>query len=160
MSPTTLPAWDYNLTEGLGATLDPAHFAFLVKNTTVRGTITDGSAKAVSGMTVSLRRCNDSVGAVGSVTPNPARDYGADGLPGGGDDVVSCNDGAVDYLGTTQNATTNASGVFEFGGLTEGVYEVIPQPTTVGTFTTSTPAARLYFTLGSGDIESATFTVS
>jgi hypothetical protein len=155
-----LPAWDYDLTEAVnvGAAQGDASFtdySFLYRNTTVRGTASLGGGDAVEGMTVSARRCDDSIGAM---SPAPARDFGGDGLPGGGDDVVAC----ADFLGTTMTVTTNASGVFEFTGLTEGVYEVIPAPTTApgGTYNTSTPEARLYLTVGNGDIESATFTIS
>lgn len=138
-----LPRWNYNTSSLTASPIGDPDFTFLYRNTTVRGTAATGAAVAVAGMTVSLRRCNVSTGAA---SPPPV----VDGV------TVFC----TSYLGTTVNTTTDASGVFTFAGLTEGVYEITPIPNTVGVFTTSTPAQRLYITVGTGDIETGTFTIS
>jgi hypothetical protein len=136
-SPAVLPRWDYNNSVADGGYL-PASFTFLYKNTVVKGTITTGASVAVANMTVSMRRCNVSAGAV---SPPVAG---------------SC----TTYLGTTINTVTDATGTFTFSGLTEGVYEITPIPNTVGSFTASAPAQVLYLTVGNGDVESRTFVVS
>ena len=102
------------------------------------GTPVSGGA-GVAGMTVSVRRCNTSAGS----TSPPA----AGGV-------------CTTYLGTTINVVTDANGDFALTDLVEGVYEVRPQPTTVAGFTISVPATALYITVGNGDVEDATFTIS
>ena len=136
-TPAVLPRWDYNNSVADGGYL-PASFTFLYKNTVVRGTATTGASVAVAGMTVSMRRCNVSAG---SVSPPVAG---------------SC----TTYLGTTINTVTDATGAFEFTGLTEGVYEITPLPNTVGGFTVSAPAQVLYLTVGNADIESRSCVIS
>jgi hypothetical protein len=140
-----LPSWNYNNSSMTASAIGVPDFTFLFRNTTVQGTATTGAAVAVAGMTVSMRRCNVSTGAA---SPPPA----VAPLPAG--------PGCSSYLGTTINTVTDATGRFIFTGLTEGVYEITPIPNTVGVFTTSTPAQRLYLTVGSGDIETGTFTIS
>jgi hypothetical protein len=140
--PSTLPRWDYDNTVVDGGFL-PANFAFLFKNTVVKGKVQTGAAAAVAGMTVSMRRCNVSTGS----TSPPVAVNGT---------TIRC----TTYLGTTVNAVTDAAGEFSFSGLIEGVYEVTPQPGTAAGFTTSAPAQALYRTVGNGDIEDITFTVS
>ncbi|MEZ4423089.1 MAG: carboxypeptidase regulatory-like domain-containing protein [Gemmatimonadota bacterium] len=126
---TTLPRWDYGQTQGNFVT--PSHFTFLFDNTTARGTIVDGAAAPVAGMTVTLRRCKDSAGATSPPTAGTCTTY----LPG-----------------APQNVATDANGQFEFTGLQEGVYEITPNPVTAG-FATVTPASLLYLLVDSGDIE-------
>ena len=151
-TPNTLPRWNYSTSEGDGGIL-PNNFTFLFKNTTVSGTVQTGAAAGVQGMTVSLRRCDDSMNAA---SPPVAVDPdGPDNVAGNADDI-RCST----FLGTTQNAVSDASGKFSFTGLIEGVYQVTPQPGTVGGFTTSNPSAMLYLTVGNADVEDATFTVS
>lgn len=140
-----LPAWNYNTSSLTASAIGDPDFTFLYRNTTVQGTAVTGAAVAVAGMTVSMRRCNVSTGAA---SPPPA----VAPLPAG--------PGCSSYLGTTINTVTDATGKFIFTGLTEGVYEITPIPNTVGVFTTSLPAQRLYLTVGAGDIETGTFTIS
>jgi hypothetical protein len=131
-----LPRWDYNTSAGDGD-MDVADFMFLYKNTTVKGTVLDGST-GIAGMTVSLRRCNTSTG----VQSPP--------ISG------TC----TTYLGTTVTTQSDSNGVFTFSNLTEGVYEITPLPNSVGSYTTSVPVHRLYVTLGSGDIEDGSFSIN
>ena len=77
-----------------------------------------------------------------------------------GPQPVTVNTICTTYLGTTTNQVTDSTGAFNFSGLVEGVYEVTPQPGTVGGYTTANPAAALYYTLGSADVEDYTFTAS
>ncbi|HSM60761.1 MAG TPA: hypothetical protein VK849_08185, partial [Longimicrobiales bacterium] len=95
----------------------------------------------IAGMTVSLRRCNVSTGAVSPPQTAVAQ---------------TC----TSYLGSTVTAVSDANGVATFSDLIEGVYQIAPQPGTVGTYTTSTPASTLYITTGSADVESAVFIIS
>ncbi|MEZ4414887.1 MAG: SdrD B-like domain-containing protein [Gemmatimonadota bacterium] len=124
-----LPRWDYSQTQGNFVT--PSHFTFLYDNTTARGTIVDGAAAPVAGMTVTLRRCKDSAGSTSPPTAGTCTTY----LPG-----------------APQNVATDASGQFVFSNLEEGVYEVTPNPVTAG-FATVTPASLLFLMVDNGDIE-------
>lgn len=135
-----LPRWDYEISAGDGDD-DVADFMFLYKNTTINATVQTGAAVKIAGMTVSLRRCNVSTGAVSP--PQTAVDQ-------------TC----TTYLGSTVTAVSDANGVATFSDLIEGVYQIAPQPGTVGTYTTSAPASTLYITIGSADVESATFIIS
>ena len=136
-TPAVLPRWNYNTSMVDGGWL-PTNMTFLFKNTVVSGTALNG-ATAVPGMTVSMRRCNVSAGALSPPTPGGV---------------------CTTYLGTTINVVTDANGDFILTGLVEGVYEVRPQPTTVAGFTSSVPATALYITVGNGDVEDATFQIS
>jgi copper chaperone CopZ len=140
-TPATLPRWDYNNSAGIGALANPTHFMFLYKNTKAIGTVKTGGGVAIAGMTVSLRRCNVSAGATSPpTTPGPQ----------------TC----TSYLGTTVNVVSDASGAFTFDNLTEGIYEIRPQPTTVAGWNTSTPSTTLYLLVGNGDIESLNFVIA
>ncbi|HSW31116.1 MAG TPA: carboxypeptidase regulatory-like domain-containing protein [Longimicrobiales bacterium] len=154
-TPATLPRWDYANSAGVGALADPTHFMFLYKNTIARGTVktagVDGIAGtaddvAIAGMTISLRRCNTS-------PVNPAVGYAQSPPSAAGGTCIT-------YLGTTANMVSDASGAFEFANLTEGIYEIRPQPTTVAGWNTSVPAQTLYLTVGNGDIEALNFVIS
>ncbi len=136
-TPATLPEWDYATTTP--AVAGAADFLFLAKNTIAKGIVKDnGTGDPIEGMTVSLRRCNASAG--------PAKP------PAAG----TC----TTYLGTTQTTTTDATGAFEFDNLEEGVYQISPQPGTVGTYTTSVPADALYLQQNPGDVETLTYMIS
>ena len=54
--------------------------------------------------------------------------------------------------------STDATGEFAFNSMEEGVYEVVPDPGSVGGIS-STPDAALYRLVGDGDEESSTFVV-
>ncbi len=152
-TPNPLPRWNYNTSHPDHGHL-PNNFTFLYKNGTATGTITNAAGgAAIAGMTVSLRRCDNSVGSASP--PNPVDPDGADNIAGNGDDVR-----CITFLGTTQNAVTDASGVFTFSSLIEGVYEVTPQPGTVGGFTNANPSARLFRIVGNGDVETGSFTAN
>jgi len=137
-SPATLPRWNYNTSAADGGYL-PNNFTFIFNNTIVKGTVKTGGGVAISGMTISLRRCNTSAGSTS---------------PPSGAGVCTT------YLGSTTNMTSDAAGAFQFSNLVEGVYEVRPQPTTVAGWTTSTPAQILYITVGNADVENYNFVIS
>jgi hypothetical protein len=137
-TPTTLPRWDYANSAGIGVLANPAHFMFLYKNTTAKGTVQTAGAVKIAGMTISLRRCNVSAGAVSPPVAGVC----------------------TSYLGTTVNTSSLADGTFQFDNLTEGVYEIRPTPTTVAGWNFSAPATALYLTIGNGDIENLIFTIS
>ena len=73
--------------------------------------------------------------------------------------VDACS-GATPYFVGQTNVLTDATGTFTFSGLSEGVYEVIPVPSTVSPYTTAAPAGGMYLTVGSGDIETLAFVIS
>lgn len=147
-TPAKLPEWDYSTTAPVGGTGSAADFLFLANNTVATGVVQDSvSGKGVAGMTISLRRCDVSVGAA---KPPKAEDLGPDGIRGTADDVVACQS----YLGTTATTVTDSTGTFTFNNLQEGVYEITPQPGTVGSYTFSDPVREVYLQQNPGDVES------
>jgi hypothetical protein len=146
LAPPKLPVWDYNNTAFLGGTGSVADFIHLANNTLAKGMVVDNvTSKGVANMTVSMRRCKVSTGAAKppvAVTAGPP--------------VVGC----TQYLGTTVNTVTDSTGAFSFANLQEGVYEITPQPTTVGSYTTSTPSQALYLQKNDADVETLTFKVN
>jgi hypothetical protein len=148
--PTTLPRWNYTLSQADGG-YQPANFVFLYKNTVVKGTVQTVGLVGIPGMTVSLRRCE--ISTADTPAPNTLTALS-------GPQTVTVNTKCTTYLGTTVNTVTDANGDFQFSGLIEGVYEVSPAPGTVGGYTASNPAQAVYYTLGSADVETLTFTAS
>lgn len=134
-TPATLPLWDYD--ESKGNFVEPSHFTFLFANTTARGFVRDAAANPVAGVTVTLRRCDDSTG--GSSPPQPG----------------TC----TSYAGLVVNAVTTSTGAFTFANIEEGIYEITPNPVTAG-YTTSTPVSRLFKLVGTGDIEEGNYVVN
>jgi len=152
-----LPEWDYGESKvNFGST---THFTFLFKNGVVKGQVTNAGV-GVSGMTVSLRRCDDST--ANAPAPNTL-------TTNSGPQPVTANTKCTTYLGTTVNTVTDSNGNFEFSSnstattttsIIEGVYEITPQPGTVGGFTSASPAQMLFLTSGNADTEVGNFTVS
>ncbi len=118
----------------------PSHFTFLYSNDVAQGTVEDGSGDPVAGMTVTLMRCLTSAGS----TKPPSAGTCTANFPGF----------------TAVNAVTDADGKFSFPNLTEGVYQITPNPSTVAGYTASTPTSALYRLVGANDIEDRTFVVN
>jgi hypothetical protein len=141
-----LPAWNYNTSAILNGT--DANFTFLYANTEVRGTIkklSDGTT-AVAGVTVTAKRCHTATTAVLTRFSGPINASGADFCTA--------------YFSGSMSTLTDASGVFSFANLTEGIYEVTVLPGSLAPYTTIDRSPVLYWTLGSGDIESAAYLIS
>jgi hypothetical protein len=136
-TPTPLPRWDYNTSTVFFDAR--TNFTFLFNNTRATGVITTGAGVAVSGMTVTLRRCDDSAGATSPPAAGTCTTY-FPGFP-------------------TTTAVTDATGTFSFPNLQEGVYEVTPNAASAG-LTAVAPVQRLFLLVGSGDIERGDFTAS
>ena len=143
-----LPAWNY--ATSVGSNLTDANFTFLYSNTVVKGTTLTGAGVAVAGMTVTLRRCYNA-------TLTNLTNFSGPKPQAAGVDACS---GATPYFVGQTNVLTDATGTFTFSGLSEGVYEVIPVPSTVSPYTTAAPAGGMYLTVGSGDIETLAFVIS
>jgi hypothetical protein len=135
-TPVPLPRWDYDASTGLNTA--PTNFTFLYRNTTARATVTTAAGVPVSGMLVTIRRCNVSAGSTS---------------PPSGPSV--CTSYQTSFAPITM--ATNALGVVDFTNLLEGVYEVRPQPTTAA-FSSTAPSSALYRLVGAGDVEAFTFT--
>jgi len=127
-----LPYWLYG--NANVAFDDPAHFTHLFNNTIVRGVVNDGAASPVAGVTATLRRCLVAAGFTSPPTAGACTTFHPD---------------------APMNASTDASGMFEFIDLQEGVYQVTINPATGG-FATATPGTLLYIMKDSGDIEQPT----
>jgi hypothetical protein len=144
----SLPTWDY--ATSVGSNLTDANFVFLSSNTTVAGTAKTGGGVAVPGMKVTIKRCFTSTW--GTLTKNS----GPQAVGGG-------NTCAGDYFTVPAQwtSTTDATGTFSVPNLSEGVYEVTPDLTSlVFPLTTSTPLAAMYVTVGANDLESFDFVIS
>ncbi len=128
-----LPRWDYD--NSVIVPTDRPHMTFLYNNGTATGTVVDGSADPVEGMTVSIRRCETA----------PA---GAKSPPQAGGTCTTYDAGFA-----TVNVVTDANGDFTFSNLLEGNYEVRIQPTTKAGFTSSNPSTALYQIVGLADVE-------
>jgi hypothetical protein len=163
----SLPAWNY-ANPNAPSNLAPANFTFLYANTVVRGTVKKQAAgnAAVPNMTVTLQKCYTSTANLpGSLLTNVSGPMPDDA------GATTCN---TFFISGTLNTTTNASGNWEFTGLREGVYRVVPQLGSVvpayaqfvgvSTNFAASPGADdnragLFLTVGSGDIESLDFQV-
>ena len=140
-TPTSLPAWDYSNSAVLfnGRTV----FTFLFNNTKAFGVIkmTVGGA-VVPNMSVTLRRCLTSAGAVKPPAgPALCTTYMPLAAPNAGPTTVS----------------TDATGTFTYNNLQEGVYEIVPNAASVN-LTSTTPTSRLFLQSGSQDIERGDYT--
>jgi len=141
-----LPAWNYNTSAVLNG--NDANFTFLYANTEVRGTIkklSDGTTP-VAGVTVTAKRCHTATTAVLTRFSGPINASGADFCSG--------------YFSGAMSTTTDATGTFSFMNLAEGIYEVIVLPGSLAPYTTINRSPVLYWTLGSGDIETAAYLIS
>ncbi len=138
LTPVKLPVWDYDNTTLKAGTGSAADFIHLAKNTVAKGFVKTAGGVGIAGMTISLRRCETTGGAV----KPPA--------------AGTC----TTYLGTTVTTVSDSTGAFSFNNLEEGEYQISPQPGTVGAYTTSSPAAALYLQKNPADIETLTFTIS
>jgi hypothetical protein len=136
-NPSPLPRWDYATSTVFfdGRT----NFTFLYNSTKATGVITTSAGTAVAGMTVTLRRCDDSAGATSPPAAGNCTTYFPGSVP--------------------ITTATDATGTFNFTNLQEGVYEVTPAPASAG-LTAVAPAMRLFLLVGAGDIERGDFTAS
>jgi hypothetical protein len=143
----SLPTWNYQTS--VGSNLTDANFVFLANNTTVAGTAKTGAGVAVPDLKLTAKRCYTATWTALTKNSGPV-------AQGAGDNCITYFTVPVSWT-----ATTDASGAFSFPNLTEGVYEVVPDLTTlVAPLTTSTPTGAMYVTVGSSDLESFNFVIS
>jgi hypothetical protein len=145
-----LPRWNYNLNTTLVDGND-ADFTFLYANTQVKGIIKSAIVNApyaigdaITGMTVTLRRCHAATTTVLTAFSGPI--------------AAAAGDLCTAYYPGQINVTTDATGTFTFANLVEGIYEVVPNASTVAGFAgiVAPNNTMLYWTSGSGDIETFT----
>jgi hypothetical protein len=131
------PRWSYtlgtavadggNLGAGAGpnatnaaSTIAPANFVHLFNNGTVKGAVKVGTT-AVSGVRVTITRCQTT-----SLTPSP----------GHAGECTTKHGSPSAYI---KNADTDASGLYTFSSMLEGVYQIEVLPATAGYTTVVTP---------------------
>jgi protocatechuate 3,4-dioxygenase beta subunit len=158
-----LPAWNYANLASM-TNIAPANFTFVYANTVVQGKVLKQAAgnAPVAGMTVQMQKCFTVTFAGTTLTT----------VSGPRPDVA--NNKCTAYLPGVSTTVTDAAGAFQFTGLREGVYRVIPLGGTVvpayanyvgvATGFAASPGANdneagLFLTSGSGDIESLIFHV-
>jgi hypothetical protein len=136
-----LPSWNY--ATSTAQNVGPSSYTFLYSTGTVTGLIRKADNTAIPGMQVTLRRCLTS-SAPNSPTPGSCTSY--------------------DTSFTSVTTTTDSTGRYTFSGLREGVYEALPNPTTVSGYTTATPSggvagqAMLSTINQPNDVETGNFT--
>jgi len=134
-----LPRWDYSNStfnlKSMALAYSQPHFTFLYGDGQATGTVTK-SSKAVEGMTISAVKCSAATG----YTSPPTVPIGA---------------GTCTPTGSAVNVATNASGVFLFTDLQEGVWQITANPATAGLADPVTSA--LFVILGNADVETGNF---
>jgi hypothetical protein len=140
-----LPSWNYSTSaaQNVGAgTAGPASFTFLYSTGTATGLVRKADLTAVSGMQITLRRCL----VVGAAPNSPA--------------AGSTCGGSYDTSFAAVTTATDSSGKYTYTALREGVYEIVPNATSVTGFSSTTPTSYLVTINQPNDIETGNFTAN